>query len=235
MLPIPAGQEVITATATTQISEVGENTSEFSQCFTKPAPPGPPAPPSPPPPALPLAQGTLVPENGETLAVAPKSGTVYVKLPGQDKQTKLEAGQLIPVGSIVDATQGKVVLTSVNKAGEVQTAVFFGGRFLVAQRDGSGLVTLKLKGGNFGACQGGARGSATASGRSGRRLWGSGKGKFRTEGSYGSATVRGTIWLTEDRCGGTYFKVRRGVVTVRDFAGGEPFPLSAGNSYLAEK
>ncbi len=27
------------------------------------------------------------------------------------------------------------------------------------------------------------------------KLWGSGKGKFRTSGKYSSATVRGTIWL----------------------------------------
>ena len=27
------------------------------------------------------------------------------------------------------------------------------------------------------------------------KLWGSGKGKFRTTGKYSAATVRGTIWL----------------------------------------
>ena len=34
------------------------------------------------------------------------------------------------------------------------------------------------------------------------KLWGSGKGKFRTDGKYSSATVRGTIWLVQDRCDG---------------------------------
>ena len=28
------------------------------------------------------------------------------------------------------------------------------------------------------------------------KLWGNGKGKFRTSGKYSAATVRGTIWLT---------------------------------------
>ena len=28
------------------------------------------------------------------------------------------------------------------------------------------------------------------------KLWGNGKGRFRTNGKYSSATVRGTIWLT---------------------------------------
>ena len=49
------------------------------------------------------------------------------------------------------------------------------------------------------------------------QLWGNGKGKFRTNGKYSSATVRGTIWLVEDRCEGTLTRVRRGTVAVRDF------------------
>ena len=44
------------------------------------------------------------------------------------------------------------------------------------------------------------------------KLWGNGKGKFRTSGKYSSATVRGTIWLVEDRCEGTLTKVTRGTV-----------------------
>jgi hypothetical protein len=43
-------------------------------------------------------------------------------------------------------------------------------------------------------------------------LWGSGKGQFRTKGRYAAATVRGTIWLTADRCDGTFVRVRRGVI-----------------------
>ena len=67
--------------------------------------------------------------------------------------------------------------------------------------------------------------------RSGRRLWGSGKGNFRTEGQYGAATVRGTIWLTEDRCNGTFFKVKRGAVTIRDFNGNRTFTSAGATAY----
>jgi hypothetical protein len=133
---------------------------------------------------------------------------------------------------VIDASKGKVTLTSVNKAGEAQSAVFFGGKFLVAQRDGSGLVTLQLRG-NLNCGKARPSTASASAGSKGRRLWGSGKGKFRTEGNYGSATVRGTVWLTEDRCVGTYFKVRKGVVTVRDFGANETFPLGKGKSYLA--
>jgi hypothetical protein len=49
-----------------------------------------------------------------------------------------------------------------------------------------------------------------------RRLWGSGRGRFRTRGRYGAATVRGTKWLTLDRCDGTNVRVVRGKVSVQD-------------------
>ncbi|HEX3239370.1 MAG TPA: right-handed parallel beta-helix repeat-containing protein [Solirubrobacterales bacterium] len=229
---LPVGQSVITATTTEVIPESFEQVSEFSQCFSIPAPPAPPAPfvgpPAPPTPGL-------EPVNGELLVAATQSGTIKIKVPGQNKFKTLGAGEEIPVGSVVDATRGKVTLTSVNKAGETQTAVFYGGKFLIAQKEGAGLVVLKLRGGDFSSCGSASGSAATASGKSGRKLWGSGKGKFRTEGSYGSATVRGTVWLTEDRCSGTFFKTKKGVVSIRDFVAGTNFSLPAGKSYLAKK
>ena len=65
------------------------------------------------------------------------------------------------------------------------------------------------------------------------KLWGNGKGKFRTDGKYSSATVRGTIWLVEDGCDGTLTKVRRGVVSVRDIKRKKTVKVKAGHSYLA--
>ena len=65
------------------------------------------------------------------------------------------------------------------------------------------------------------------------KLWGSGKGKFRTDGKYSAATVRGTIWLVEDRCEGTLTKVTRGTVSVRDFKRKKTVSVKAGHSYLA--
>ena len=62
---------------------------------------------------------------------------------------------------------------------------------------------------------------------------GSGKGKFRTDGKYSAATVRGTIWLVEDRCEGTFTKVTRGTVQVRDLKRKKTITVKAGHSYLA--
>ena len=47
-----------------------------------------------------------------------------------------------------------------------------------------------------------------------RKLWGDGKGKFRTRGQYSAATVRGTQWLVQDSCAGTLTQVKAGVVQV---------------------
>ncbi|MFL5872186.1 MAG: hypothetical protein ACJ75T_01750 [Solirubrobacterales bacterium] len=238
-VPVVPAAMALTATGTRL---TGNSSSEFSGCTLAPQPKPKPTPaPSPEtkpsggaPPILFLAPPT--PENGDSVVVAPKAGTVFVTVPG-GKKVKLEAGQTIPVGSIVDATRGKVTLTSINRKGETQTAVFFGGIFLVQQQEGSGLVILKLRGPlvcGKGTGSGRVAGRLERGGSKSRKLWGSGKGNFRTEGNNGSATVRGTIWLTEDRCDGTFFKVRRGVVTIRDFAANETFPLGKGKSYLAQ-
>jgi ferric-dicitrate binding protein FerR (iron transport regulator) len=64
-------------------------------------------------------------------------------------------------------------------------------------------------------------------------LWGNGKGKFRTNGKYSSATVRGTVWLTQDECDGTLTKVTRGTVRVRDLKRKKTVTVKAGHSYLA--
>jgi hypothetical protein len=219
LLPPPPGTTVLTATVT---GDTVENTTEFSACFPLAKPPIVP----------PAIVDTLIPVNGKVVVVEPVAGTILVKRPGQKKFTPLKEGEEIPIGSIVDATKGKVVLTTTNAAGEEQSATFYGGAFLVQQAKGSEQVVLTLKRGNFKSCKKG--GGASASKRKGRKLWGSGKGSFKTKGNHGSATVRGTVWLTEDRCGATFFKVKEGVVTVRDFDDRRTLKLKAGKSYLAK-
>jgi CSLREA domain-containing protein len=188
------------------------------------------------------------PTNGETIVVKPEKGKVLIKLPGTKKFVPLEELKEIPVGAVIDATKGRVKLTSRNPDGTEQTAEFFEGVFRVKQKEGSGLVVLELldtracpaprvKQGKKGKTPRVAGASSIAarpgSGTAGK-LWGSGHGNFRTEGNDGSATVRGTIWLVEDRCNGTtFFKTRRDVVTVKDFITHKSFPLREGHSYLA--
>jgi hypothetical protein len=153
---------------------------------------------------------------------------------------ELDEAASIPVGSLVDARSGSVTLTSARDAsGATQTATFSGGLFELVQRRARRPVTeLVLRGGDFRRCRRRvARRSrmavASARRRPVRRLWGSGKGRFRTRGRHGAATVRGTIWLTEDTCAGTRVTVRRGLVAVRDFPARKTVMVRAGRSHLA--
>jgi hypothetical protein len=251
--PASDDQSYITVTATEALSG---RTTEFSECFKYPRP-------EPEPehhgetkqlvqnsavtPTL-NTSPTFTPTNGEKVVVKPEEGKVLIKLPGTKKYVRLEELKEIPVGAIIDATKGRVTLTSIGPDGKEQTAEFFGGIFKVKQAEGSNLVVLELldetacpapkakkskgKGGSPRAFASSV--SLRPSGRTSGKLWGSGHGNFRTEGHAGSATVEGTIWLVEDRCNGTtFFRTRRGIVRVRDFILHKALPLPAGKSYVA--
>ncbi len=66
-----------------------------------------------------------------------------------------------------------------------------------------------------------------------RKLWGDGKGKFRTNGSYAAATVRGTKWLVQDTCTTTLVRVTQGSVSVRDTVKRKTIVVRAGKRYTA--
>jgi hypothetical protein len=61
------------------------------------------------------------------------------------------------------------------------------------------------------------------------------KGKFRTRGRFAAATVRGTEWGMRDRCDGTFTRVQRGVVVVRDLKKHRNVVLRSGKSLLVPK
>ena len=116
----------------------------------------------------------------------------------------------------------------------MQTAAFSGTTFSIRQaRGSSGVTELTLRGGPSSLCRRSLpRAFASAARSKGRPLWGNGHGRFRTRGRYGSATVRGTLWLTEDRCEGTLVRVRRGRVSVADHVRGRTALVRAGHSRL---
>ena len=131
---------------------------------------------------------------------------------------KLDQVRAVPVGAELDTRAGRVQLTSsINKSGGgVQTSQFYSGRFTVAQRSRDrGLTEIKLS--EPLKCQSNSKGKLVPAAKRSRRLWGHGKGRFRTRGRNSSATVRGTMWLTKDSCNSTTTTVREGVVIVKDF------------------
>jgi len=166
------------------------------------------------------------PVLGKQGVARPLRGVVRFRLPGTRRFVRMRGLTAIPNGTEIDARKGRILLTVLHDAsGRLDRARFYAGRFVFRQGKGrTPLTNLKLSGGSFAAC--GARAPAAAAGEATasrtavrrrkrvRRLWGDGKGRFRTRGRYGAGTVRGTKWLTQDRCDGTLVRVTRGKVAV---------------------
>ena len=186
-------------------------------------------PPLAPPP--PVEQPVL----GTTAALVPVSGTVFVGDGAQRRE--LTARRIVPVETLIDATDGQVELTfetfeeDAAKYGPFQHGVFQDGAFTIHQGRNDSLVELRLVNEEAEAAAGGP--ARTAARRKRRRVWGSATGEFRTSGRHGAATVRGTRWLTEERPAGTFFKVTEGVVLAEAFQRDQRRLLHAGESFLA--
>jgi streptogramin lyase len=179
------------------------------------------------------------PEFAKTI-VADPVGTVRVKAPDGAWET-MAPGTAMPVGATFDTRRGAVNVTTKGCRGHKQTGKFGGGLFTLRQpRRGCGRVDIYLRGGSFAGCGHvgtpgkGTHASAARVARV-RRLWGRDRGgSFRTHGRHSQATVRGTRWLTVDRCDGTLTRVTNGSVAVRDYARHRVVLVRAGHSYLAK-
>ncbi len=208
---------------------------------------------TPPPPPVP----------GKSVVASVVSGTVFVKYPPGYIPRAVTPGKgfvpfkgaaNLPVGTQFDTKHGRLKMTSAATTGgkKTQTSDFYAGIFQVKQtvpkktpRKPASLTTdIVLKGQvprSECAPLKGASAAATSAKKKKKRgpkstlgkLWGNGKGKFRTTGKYSSATVRGTIWLTRDRCDGTLTTVRRGSVRVFDRKRKKTVIVRARHSYLA--
>ena len=169
---------------------------------------------------------------GKSVDISTVSGTVKVQLRGTPTFVPLTATEQVPLGSELDTTRGRVDLASAAGGGKTQSADFYQGRFVVGQLRGAiPVTTLRLSQPITCAKRRNSGGGATP--QRTRRLWGSGKGSFRTLGRYASATVRGTVWLTQDTCTATTVRVRSGRVDVLDALIHRHFLVRAGQSHTA--
>jgi hypothetical protein len=194
--------------------------------------------------------GPGAPAFAQQVNVRPVSGTVLIKLPkgssaklgdsawirkAQSGFVRMTDAMQVPVGAELDASRGRVSMTSSKGAtGGVQTAQFYSGRFQALQSAREkGLTEVRMT--QPLTCKGTTRAKTTAAARKvrSRKLWGSGKGRFRTRGRNSSATVRGTTWLQKDTCTTTTTSVKQGVVSVRDFVKRKTVTVKAGRRYVA--
>lgn len=194
--------------------------------------PPPPDPPAPPPPA-PTPSPAPTPVPNQSVVGDEERGTVKVKLPGTSTFVDLNDVKSLPNGTEIDTRKGAIKLRAVPKPGApVEEALFYDGLFKLKQS--GGITTLTLSEALDCGKAKGKKASAAAKKAKKRKLWGDGKGSFRTQGKYSAATVRGTRWLVEDTCTSTTVTVRQGTVFATDRKGkrvivrpGKPFVVRA--------
>lgn len=189
--------------------------------------------------ALAAIRGTLT-SPGQKGAInagpAPGRPPGLVKPPNSNTPSPITSGQTLPPGTIVDVSKGAGVTLTDPKGRE---AVFYGERdtvpslFVYAGVIG-GFVELRLAGGNFKSCPKRSVQASSKPAKPVRRLWGKGKGSFRTKGRYVTAAVRGTWWLTEDFCDRSVVTVKEGMMTVRDLVRKKTVVVRAGKTYTAK-
>jgi streptogramin lyase len=191
---------------------------------------------------------TLQPVPNATVGVTATAGEILVKLRGHHRFRRLAVGQLIPLGSTVDARHGTVLIQSATGPGPGQLAsgLFAGGVFVLTQPAG-GTVTVLVLSSSFAVCgqppkaHAGAHTAAVAakkkrtktSHKTVNQVFGNAHGQFSTRGHYATAADQGTAWRTADRCDGTLISVSLGKVTVTDRVHHRRVVLTAGHSYLA--
>ena len=184
-----------------------------------------------------------LPTLGRTATVRALSGSVLVQVAGAAAPQPLAEGGEIPMGSLVDARNGSlVVTTAVDRSGHTQSATLRGGTFVIGQiASQHGMTTFTMPRPRLGACPARHRGRgrlatvAAAGHKAARGLWAEDHGgRYSTRGQNSVATVRGTSWGTVERCNGTLTIVRRGAVSVRSTHSHRTVLVRAGHSYLAK-
>ncbi|MGO9489337.1 MAG: IPT/TIG domain-containing protein [Solirubrobacteraceae bacterium] len=230
------------------VSDAG-GTSTGGPSFTYLAPPGEPGPTTNTSVLGMLSRSGILASSNETPPpplldrtgnLAPVSGRVLVKLPGSSQFVPLNGLTQVPFGTIVNATNGKVVVTTIGPTGRLQTITFYAGVFELLQQ-GKGRVLATLMGGNFTVCPTArerahhARTSTTHATRSHtvRKLWASGHGAYATKGNYAAGAVQGTTWLTEDECDGTLIYVATDRVAVTNLVNHHHRIVTAHHTYFA--
>ncbi len=197
----------------------------------------------------------LQPVPNVTVGVTVTAGTILIKLHGHTGFTKLRAGELIPLGSTVDARHGTVLIQSAVApgAGHVASGLFSGGIFVITQPAGTTVTVLVLSS-SFASCPGPTpkatariaaastkpkkskkpkRTNKKVSHKKVNEVFGNAHGQFSTRGHYATAADQGTRWRTADRCDGTLIGVSAGKVTVTDFVHHRTIVLTAGHYYFA--
>lgn len=185
------------------------------------------------------------PVTDRSLGLAPTSGTPVVLPRNGSAAIVVREPDLVTDGSAFDTERGGLAI-SVAQAGQIRTTTLTQGLVTIDQDSGRNPITkVKLVAPLPGCSTTRARISGRAlrafaakasqrkrKGRRERRVVARGDGRFRTDGKYGSATVRGTEWQTVDTCKATSVRVFSGVVSVFDRVRGKRRDVRAGQKVI---
>ncbi len=178
------------------------------------------------------------PVLGQSAVASVTQGTVKFEVPGSHKLRRLTSGRNIPLGSLIDATNGRLNLTTALNHGQAQTAAVWGGRFVIGQTGSQGMTTFRVVTGPL-DCPVHANGAihaqaVRANSRTSTSLWSKDNhGRYSTRGHNSVATVRGTVWKTVENCKGTLTFVKKGLVSVLDVHTHRSVLVHQGHSFLA--
>ncbi len=182
-----------------------------------------------------------MPVLGRNADVKTVSGTVLVRLPGNHAFVPLSPSTKIPFGTAINATHGRVKITTEGPHGTTQTVTLSEGEFVLTQARNA-MVVATLAGGNFSGVPDGSGAGA----RRPRRIQAR-DGKTRRAQTVGRRPwqlhdrrqlrlgVRARHpWLTEDLCEGTLIHVATDRVAVINRVNHRHVIVKAGHSYLAK-
>ena len=149
------------------------------------------------------------PKAGE-VNVLPVKGKVKIKLKGAKKFVDLTQGLQVKAGAAVDTRNGTV---DDRRPGQERQ----GGLLRRPLQDQPVQGAHDADADREARLPARRRPATAAKKPKTRKLWGDGKGKFRTKGKYSAATVRGTKWLVTDTCTRRRRRSRRASSTCEDF------------------
>lgn len=184
------------------------------------------------------ASAPIGPIFARLVKLTPVAGLVSVRTPSASSFVPLRSTRIVPVGTVLDTTHGRVLLTSAadTSSDRLQSGVFYGAVIRVSQlalRLGHRTVAatvLEFARARGSSCQAPARRTHPRT----VRLWADVRGYYRVGGRYADGTALGDArWLTEDSCDRSLVHVTRGSVRVRDLIHRGVVSLRAPHSYQA--
>ena len=175
------------------------------------------------------------------------SGVVTFRIPGSPGFALLTGSIIVPNGTDVDASGGRVTVTVATGGSPTESSALVYAGWFIVQQDSTApyethfVLSEPLTGCTATATEASAPVASAAKRKpkakpKTRHLWASETGgNYGTTGRYVATNVEGTKWLTSDSCTTSTVLVTQGIVAVLDLVNGQTIVLHAHQHYGASK